>query len=84
VHLGSLKPDDVAVELVLGHSSGEVDLNGPVVSRSPTCSPRGNETHVFEGVRSMDRSGSFSYGIRVRARADREYGGSLRDLVLWA
>ena len=40
--------------------------------------------HVFEGVRAMDRSGSYAYGIRVRARTDREYAGSLRDLVLWA
>ena len=40
--------------------------------------------HVFEGVRVMDRSGSFAYGIRVRARTEREHSGSLRDLVLWA
>jgi hypothetical protein len=44
----------------------------------------GNNVHVFEGVRAMDRSGNFAYGIRVRARTDREYASSLRDLVLWA
>ena len=84
VHLGSLKPDDVSVELVLGHSSGEVELNGRVAVPLAYVQSSGSENHVFEGVRTMDRSGSFSYGIRVRARADREYGGSLRDLVLWA
>jgi phosphorylase/glycogen(starch) synthase len=84
VNLGSLKPDDVRVELVLGHSSGETELSGrTAVPLSYVATPSTN-VHVFEGVRAMDRSGAFSYGIRVRARTDREYAGSLRDLVLWA
>jgi hypothetical protein len=44
----------------------------------------GEAVHAFEGVRVMDRSGSFSYGIRVRARAGRETAEALFDLVLWA
>jgi len=35
-------------------------------------------------VHPLERSGSFAYGIRVRACTEREYAGSLRDLVLWA
>jgi len=84
VNLGSLKPDDVAVELVLGHSAGELELNGRSSVPLAFVQSAGNNVHVFEGVRAMDRSGSFSYGIRVRARTEREHCGSLRDLVLWA
>jgi len=84
VNLGSLKPDDVRVELVLGHASGEAELTGRVAVPLAFVQTTGTNAHVFEGVKAMDRSGSFSYGIRVRARTDREYAGSLRDLVLWA
>jgi glucan phosphorylase len=84
IDLGSLKPDDVSVELVLGHSTGESELAGRTAVPLAFVSSSGGSVHVFEGVRAMDRSGSFSYGIRVRARTDREYAGSLRDLVLWA
>jgi starch phosphorylase len=84
VNLGSLKPDDVRVELVLGHAAGETELTGRVAVPLAFVQTTGANVHVFEGVKAMDRSGSFSYGIRVRARTDREYAGSLRDLVLWA
>ncbi|HEX6884059.1 MAG TPA: alpha-glucan family phosphorylase [Planctomycetota bacterium] len=84
VNLGALKPDDVHVELVLGHAAGEAELTGRTAVPLAFVSSPGNDVHVFEGVRPMERSGSFSYGIRVRARTDREHAGSLRDLVLWA
>jgi hypothetical protein len=32
----------------------------------------------------MERSGSFAYGIRVRARASVDGDAALGDLVLWA
>jgi glycogen phosphorylase/synthase len=84
VELGSLKPDDVHVELVLGHSSGASELTGKTLVPLGFVQSSGTSLHVFEGTRPMDRSGSFAYGIRVRARTEREYAGSLRDLVLWA
>ena len=84
VNLGSLKPDDVRVELVMGHAAGELELTGRVAVPLAFVQTTSTNVHVFEGVRAMDRSGSFAYGIRVRARTDREYAGSLRDLVLWA
>jgi phosphorylase/glycogen(starch) synthase len=84
VNLGSLKPDDVRTELILGHAAGELELTGTVTVPLAFVQTTAANLHVFEGVRAMDRSGSFAYGIRVRARTDREYAGSLRDLVLWA
>ena len=84
VNLGSLKPDDVRVELVLGHANGELELTGGGAVALAFVQTTGANLHVFEGVRTMERSGSFAYGIRVRARTEREYASSLRDLVLWA
>jgi len=84
VNLGTLKPDDVRVELVLGHSNGESELNGRVTVPLTFLQTTSASLHVFEGKHVLDRSGSFAYGIRVRAATEREYAGSLRDLVLWA
>lgn len=84
ISLGSLKPDDVRVELILGHTTNGSELAaGSTVALAFVHTTAAN-LHVFEGVHVMDRSGSFSYGIRLRARTEREYAGSLRDLVLWA
>jgi phosphorylase/glycogen(starch) synthase len=84
VNLGSLKPDDVRVELILGHAPGGGELTGGTSVPLAFVQTSGNNVHVFEGVHPMDRSGSFAYGIRVRARTEREYASSLHDLVLWA
>jgi phosphorylase/glycogen(starch) synthase len=81
--LGDLAPEDVIVEFVLGHSTGDGDLQNRVVlalghlagSQSPA---------MFAGAHQMERSGSFSYGIRIRARRPKSRGDSLRDLVIWA
>jgi starch phosphorylase len=83
VRLGTLAPDDVTVELVLGHASGELELSGRMIVPLAHLQATG-DTHVFEGLHETERSGSFAYGIRVRARTEREHAGSLRDLVLWA
>ena len=83
VDLGSLKPDDVVVELIVGHGASGQELSGRANVPLSFVEAR-DDVNVFEGVRAMDRSGSYSYGIRVRVRTDREYSTSLRDLVLWA
>jgi glycogen phosphorylase len=78
VDLGPLSTEDVLVELVLGHKNGGEDLhNLHVIPLEP--SPGGqDDVHAFEGRYVVDRSGSFAYGIRVRARDP-----ALADLVLW-
>ncbi len=83
VELGPLKPDDVQVELVLGHASDDADIQGRAAVPLAYLQTNGS-VHVFEGACPMERSGAFAYGVRVRARTEREYCDSLRDLVLWA
>ena len=83
VALGPLAPEDVLVELVLGHT----DANGDLQAHQKLALGHvgGSEgTHTFEGSRTMERSGSYAYGLRVRPRTSREGIDALHDLVLWA
>jgi phosphorylase/glycogen(starch) synthase len=84
VDLDGLSPEDVLVELVVGHTRDESEMVHLAVVPLAPVQKVGEAVHAFEGVRVMDRSGSFSYGIRVRARAGRETAEALFDLVLWA
>jgi starch phosphorylase len=84
VELGALTPEDVAVELVLGPTQPGREMNRPVVlTLDPHGPPRGT-VRTFEGQHLMDHSGSYSYGLRVRARSTSELDLSTRDLVIWA
>ncbi len=84
VELGTLAPEDVLVELVVGHAREDSDVEHIAIVPLAPVQKIGDATHAFEGVQTMNRSGSFSYGIRVRARANRETAEALFDLVLWA
>ena len=83
VDLGSLRPGDVVVELVLGHLRGETDLHKPVlVTLQPL--PGEGRCRRFAGAHLIDRSGAHAYGIRVRAAIREVWDRVLMDLVLWA
>ncbi|HLU37903.1 MAG TPA: hypothetical protein VK081_00865, partial [Planctomycetota bacterium] len=63
-----------AVELVVGHRKGEVDLHrGNCVALAPVGAPDGT-LQTYEGTHRIERSGPYAYGLRVRAG----------DQVLWA
>ncbi len=90
VDLGALRPEDVHVELVLGHSRAlghpaeQHDVGHLTIVPLTPVQKNGESTWAFEGVRALDRSGSFSYGIRVRARASPKADDALPEFVLWA
>ena len=87
VDLGTLSPDDVLVELVLGHSKSGKDLNNMMLVRlMPLTQSRSRPQApwIFEGGQRMLRSGTFGYGVRVRARTAASSGARGQDLVLWA
>lgn len=67
-------------------SADESALLEPVAAVAPLIAVAGapGGIQAFEGSHRMERSGSFAYGIRVRARTASEYDAALRDLVLWA
>jgi phosphorylase/glycogen(starch) synthase len=84
VELGTLAPDDLLVELVLGQpKSGDLQ-NMALVRLAANPAPSEGNVWTFEGAHRVQRSGSYAYGVRVRARAQASESGRLQDLVLWA
>lgn len=80
LELGSLSPQHVCAELVLGHARGEHDLEqSTVVSLTHDDKKPG----TFSGVHVVDRSGSYAYGLRLRPQGVDDPGDSLRDLTRW-
>jgi starch phosphorylase len=65
VSLGSLAPDDVAVQVVHGRVKGEDDLIDPVVSTLELAETYEGGRHRFEGHLVLDRPGPFGYTVRV-------------------
>ncbi|MHC5011629.1 MAG: hypothetical protein ACYTG6_11895 [Planctomycetota bacterium] len=86
VDLGSLSPNDVQVELVLGHAKEEGLRDLVAVGLSPTSSEEAaqNGSVRFEGTHCIEGSGRYALGIRIRARHAEDPNGSLKDLVFWA
>jgi hypothetical protein len=83
VDLGPLAPEDVLVELVLGHSDDGSDLKN---AESIELAPDGlasSGARFFEGRHVTARSGAYAWGLRVRARDHGALDLSTRDLVLW-
>ncbi|MEX1023712.1 MAG: alpha-glucan family phosphorylase [Planctomycetota bacterium] len=81
---GNGAPDEIAVELVLGHARGADDLHAvAVVPLEFTGRAAGNRA-VFEGAYEIERSGSYGYGLRLRAAPTLGDPSDLaRTLVRW-
>jgi phosphorylase/glycogen(starch) synthase len=85
IELGTLRSDDVLVELVLGHQSGDGDLRlAQVVRLMPVERGGGGSALSFEGSQPLTRSGSFAYGFRVRARGEPGDAQAGLEQILWA
>ena len=85
VDLGDLSSGDVVVELVLGAARDDpTDLADPVAVVLAPPAEGGAGTITFTGSRVIERAGTFSYGVRVRARPRDRWDDILADLVLWA
>jgi starch phosphorylase len=84
IELATLHERDLDVELVLGHKNGEGEMLHPLVVPLQPVDRGGGNLLVLEAGHRMERSGSFSYGIRVRPRADGTNDLALADLMLWA
>ena len=63
--MGQLQPEDVVIELVLGHANGNAEpQNQRALALEHLDGADGK--HTFEGSHAMERSGSYAYGLRVR------------------
>ncbi len=80
--LGELEPEDVVVELVVGHARGEHDLVLPEAVELSQVAVEG-ERVVYSGSRMMERSGEYAFGLRLRPRAGALDTSGLRGLARW-
>ena len=84
VHLGSLKPDDVIVELY----QGRVDTEGEIVKGcAVSMHPEGNLDnwrYRYAGEFALDQSGRHGYTIRVRVHHSDLSSTFVPGLIHWA
>jgi starch phosphorylase len=65
VRLGSLKPDDVAVELYHGPTAGGHELTKGRIVRMSTTGKNGDASYVFRGEIPASESGAHAFAARV-------------------
>ncbi len=65
VDLGGLSPEDIEVQLVHGRVSDADDLRETLAASLPLVESSDNGIHQFAGERTLTRTGSFGYNIRV-------------------
>lgn len=85
IELNGLEPDEVRVELVLGHANG----NGWNVAGldlqllEPQARPGPGQPTTFAGKRRIQASGAYRFGLRVRPRRDGPWDQDLIDRTVW-
>ena len=62
----SVNENDLTVELVLGFARGTTDLDNPTIVPLTLLEEQG-KTATFTGEHRLERSGSWAYGLRLRA-----------------
>jgi starch phosphorylase len=85
VHLGALTPDEVAVELYMGH----VDASGEITEAESTpmqaAGPEGAGTYVYQASAvTLRGSGLYGYTLRVLPRHPDLTTPFLPGLIVWA
>jgi hypothetical protein len=82
VDLGTVLPQDILVELVLEQQDTGEGSSLVVVPMKSTGEMRGN-VHSYVGSHSVEKTGRYAHGMRVRARAP-GFESAVRGLVIWA
>jgi hypothetical protein len=84
VHLGSLPPDDLAVELYVGPVDPAGKLREPVVIQLLPDGEAEDGGALFSGAYLPSGAGTFRYGVRVRPAMDTFEDAAHLGLVCWA
>ncbi len=83
VHLGALKPEDVAVELYVGRVNSEGDIvNGAPIPME--CEGRDGDTYRYAATTTIARSGRHGFTIRVRPYHPDMAHSFLPGMICWA
>ena len=81
VDLGSLRVEDVVVELVVTRGEGDEETNIVPLGFKET---RESGAHSFQGGFRVELAGHYSHGMRVRVPGTGRHDAKVRGLVLWA
>jgi len=84
VALGDLAPDQVRVELYVGHANDAEELVDPVVVPLARTGETDNGTAEFSGGFMPTGAGRFRYGVRVRPNLEDDTQLAHLGLVQWA
>ncbi len=83
IRLGDVQPDDVLVELALGHAKSVDDLSSCRIVPLTCVGAVDERVLRFSAKVPMVTSGSFGFGVRVRPRPDDPFDDDLADQILW-
>ena len=69
VDLGTLRPDEVRVQLVYGQASDRDDtIKDPTVVKLKQTETYEGDRHQFSGTVTLSRTGAFGYSVRILPR----------------
>jgi starch phosphorylase len=84
VRLGSLSPQDVAVEFYLGHLSSSGEIAGAIATPMQAMESESDGNFLFEGASRCTRSGRHGFTVRVRPYHPDLTVPFLPGLIRWA
>jgi starch phosphorylase len=84
VHLGSLSPEDVVVELYEGPLDQQDVIGAPTLTAMTWDGSRENDLYRFSGAVACDSSGQHGYTVRVVPHHAEHADRFLEGLLRWA
>ena len=84
VHLGTLAPDDVAVETYMGAVDSQGSISDAVIVLMNCSESNDDNNYTFEGVTTCRTSGLHGYSVRVLPRHEDLSNPHELGLILWA
>ncbi len=84
VNLGSLPPERLLAELLVGFGRGGRDLIRAERAELECVESEEGGRAVFQGHLAVRRPGSYAYGVRLRIRGEGLLSSVTDDLILWA
>jgi starch phosphorylase len=84
VQMADLVPEDLTVELIVGHTTHGTDLVG---ASHVELEPTGEDlegVQTFSGIFEVHTSGSYAYGLRVSAKIEGEGLRGSSSMMRWA
>ena len=84
VQLGSLTPEDVAVEMYGGRLDSRADIQDAIVRRMEVTGRDGDGRYLYETAATPQKSGRHGYTVRVLPHHPDLAGQRMPGLVVWA